>query len=83
MTLERGERRQERLGNVWITFEGASGAEYDVTDGQLLRMIQRREEITVGTRVRVAHYDDTGVWHEIRKILAVVPNGQAFAGAVA
>jgi hypothetical protein len=75
LRLERGQRQTHRLGDCWITFEGAGGPSYDLTDGQLLARIQSRQPIAIGTRVRVGHYDDAGTWYEIWKILEVDNNG--------
>ena len=79
MTLERGQRETQRLGDLWVTFEGGAGPDFDVTDGQLLAKIQRREHVAIGTRVRIAHYDDAGTWHEVWAILEVDSNGNGGA----
>ena len=69
--LARGERQQHRLGDAWVTFEGAGGAAHDMTDGQFLRTIQRGETVADGTRVRVSQSDDRGSWFEIWRVLGI------------
>lgn len=71
MQLEAGQSARERIGNAYVTFEGTTSPEFDITDGQLLRRLQAREHIAPGTRVRVSHYDDRGTWFEVAKVVAV------------
>lgn len=69
--LKRGERREERLLDRVITFEGGAGPGFDLTDGALIRLLQEGGEIAIGTRVRIAHYDDARSWFEVVTIVAV------------
>lgn len=73
MSLAQRETKVERLLGYKITFAGASGADFDVTDGELVRAIQRGEIPAVGTRVRVAHYDDTRSWYEVVEVVDARP----------
>jgi hypothetical protein len=78
--LARGEQQRHRLGDVWVTFEGSSGAEHDMTDGQFLRTIQRGGAVAEGTRVRVSQADDRGSWFEIWRVLDIERKQPELAG---
>lgn len=70
-TLASDEQVTERIGGVNVTFAGARGHEFDMTDGQFLTAIQRRDLVAAGTRVRVTHYDDHRTWFEILEVRKV------------
>lgn len=80
-TLARGAKELHQLGDVRIVFEGVGGSGHDITDGELLRTIQRGELVRVGTRVRVTQHDDRGSWFEIWRIAAIEPRGHRYAVA--
>ncbi len=62
------EQTTERIGGVNVTFIAASGHEFDITDGQLLTALQRRDRVAPGTRVRLAHYDEKRTWFEVLEV---------------
>lgn len=73
MSLARGERRQERLLGRVVTFEGGAGPDYDLTDAELIKLLQQPGgEVAIGTRVRISHYDDVRRWFEVVKVVDVV-----------
>lgn len=71
MMLAAGERTTERVGGVYVTFEGTADESFEITDKQLLAAIQARQLVEPGTRVRVAHYDDRRRWFEILRVIGI------------
>lgn len=79
MTEPQADQTIEQIGGVFVTFVRATGAEFDVTAGQLVTAIQADEQVEPGTRVRIAHQEDAGAWFEVLTVLEVREKSQAVA----